>query len=63
MPEGRPRRAPAEPGASLIVALGITQIVGWGSVFYSFGFLLQHMQRDLQLGADVVAGAFSVALL
>lgn len=51
------------PGASLIVALGITQIVGWGSIFYSFGFLMAPMQEALGLGRGAVGGAFSVALL
>ncbi len=51
------------PGASLIVALGITQIVGWGSIFYSFGFLMAPMQEALGLGRGAVGGAFSLALL
>lgn len=51
------------PGASLIVALGITQIVGWGTIFYSFGFLMAPMQQALGIGRGAVGGAFSVALL
>lgn len=59
----RSEGAQRAPGASLIVALGITQIVGWGSIFYSFGFLMTPMQEALGLGRGAVGGAFSVALL
>ncbi len=51
------------PNRWLIVALGVTQITSWGSIFYSFGFLLQPMQQALGAGRDSVSGAFSVALL
>lgn len=55
----------AASGASwpLLVALGITQIVSWGSVYYAFALLLEPLQRDLGAGRSAVAGAFSVALL
>ena len=58
-----PSPASREPGAALIVALGITQIIGWGSIFYSFGFLMAPMQQALELDRGTVGGAFSVALL
>lgn len=58
-----PGAARTPPGAALIIALGITQIVGWGSIYYGFGFLFQPIREDLGLDADVVAGAFSLALL
>lgn len=47
----------------LLVALGITQITAWGSVYYLMSPLMTHLQRDLGLGKDTVVGAFSVALL
>lgn len=47
----------------LIASLGITQIVGWGSVFYAYGILMQAMQEELQLSRPVVVAAFSIALL
>lgn len=50
-------------GARLLIALGITQIVSWGSIYYGFALLLEPLQRDLGAGKDAVAGAFSVALL
>jgi MFS family permease len=51
------------PGGRLIAALGVTQIVGYGSVFYSFSPLMHPLQEALQAGKVAVAGAFSAALL
>jgi len=47
----------------LLVALGITQIVSWGSIYYAFAVLLEPLQRDLGAGKSEIAGAYSVALL
>ncbi|RXZ32326.1 MFS transporter [Oxalobacteraceae bacterium CAVE-383] len=47
----------------LIPALGLTQIVGWGSLFYAYGVLMQPMQIELQTSKPVIVGAYSVALL
>ncbi|GAI21763.1 unnamed protein product, partial [marine sediment metagenome] len=47
----------------LIPSLGLTQIVGWGSMFYAYGILMQPMQAELQLSKPVVVGAYSLALL
>ncbi|MCP3656723.1 MAG: MFS transporter [Herbaspirillum sp.] len=47
----------------LIPSLGLTQIVGWGSMFYAYGILMQPMQTELQLSKPVVVGAYSLALL
>ena len=47
----------------LLVALGVTQIVSWGSIYYAFALLLEPLQRDLGAGKSEVAGAFSAALL
>jgi MFS family permease len=47
----------------LLVALGATQIVSWGSIYYAFALLLEPLQRDLGAGRSEVAGAFSLALL
>jgi MFS family permease len=54
-----------EPDASwqLLVALGVTQIISWGSIYYAFALLLEPLQRDLGVGKSEVAGAFSAALL
>ena len=50
-------------GWQLLVALGVTQIVSWGSIYYAFALLLEPLQRDLGAGKGEVAGAFSAALL
>lgn len=57
--------SPEDDAASwqLLVALGITQIVSWGSVYYAFALLLEPLQDELGAGKSAVAGAFSVALL
>jgi MFS family permease len=47
----------------LVVALGITQITSWGSVYYLFALLLQPVQRELSLSKPLAVGAFSLALL
>jgi MFS family permease len=47
----------------LLVALGVTQIVSWGSIYYAFALLLEPLQRDLGAGRSEVAGSFSMALL
>jgi len=47
----------------LLVALGVTQIVSWGSIYYAFALLLEPLQRDLGAGKSEIAGAFSAALL
>ncbi|MFC7298299.1 MFS transporter [Herminiimonas aquatilis] len=47
----------------LIPLLGLTQIVGWGSMFYAYGVLMQPMEAELQISRSVVVGAYSVALL
>ena len=54
----------AQGGSSrLLVALGVTQIVSWGSIYYAFALLLEPLQRDLGAGKGEIAGAFSGALL
>jgi MFS family permease len=47
----------------LLVALGVTQIVSWGSIYYAFALLLEPLQNELAAGKSAVAGAFSAALL
>ena len=49
--------------AWLIPSLGLTQIVGWGSMFYAYGVLMQPMQIELQASKPVIVGAYSLALL
>jgi predicted MFS family arabinose efflux permease len=60
LPEG-----PTEPGRrwSLVAALGVTQIVSWGSVYYAYAVVMGDVARDLQASSPVVVGAYCVALL
>ena len=57
---------PAEipPGRwRLVAALGVTQIVSWGSVYYAFAVVMASVQRELGASAPATVGAYSVALL
>ncbi|MGI4847516.1 MAG: MFS transporter [Janthinobacterium lividum] len=47
----------------IIVSLGLSQLVGWGTAYYAFGVLLRPMQIELQLSKNIMVGAYSLALL
>ncbi|MBB5754267.1 arsenite efflux MFS transporter ArsK [Prosthecomicrobium pneumaticum] len=54
------------PGAAAfldVAALGLTQIIGYGTLYYSFGILAPAMARDLGWPQEWVFGALSAALL
>ncbi|MDK1386986.1 arsenite efflux MFS transporter ArsK [Sinorhizobium sp. 8-89] len=53
------RRIPA----AALWALGLTQIVGYGTLYYSFSILAPDMARELEWPEQWVFGALSVALL
>jgi MFS family permease len=53
------KKAPAR----LIWALGATQIVGYGTLYYSFSILAPDMARDLSIPQDRLFGLLSIALL
>lgn len=61
-PAARPARSQA-PGAGLIVALGITQIVSWGSIYYLAALLMEPLRAALGVAQPVVVGAFSLSML
>ena len=46
-----------------VTALGITQIVGWGSTYYSSAVLFAPMAEDTGWSITLVFGAFSWAML
>lgn len=46
-----------------IAALGITQIIGYGTLYYAFSILAGGMAKDLDWSAEWVFGALSAALL
>ena len=48
---------------SLVVALGITQIASWGSMFYGFAVLMDPVQSALAASKEAVVGAYCLALL
>jgi len=50
-------------GWPLIATLGVTQIIGYGSVFYSFSPLMRPLEQALGASKSAVVGAFSLALL
>ncbi|NKN39496.1 arsenite efflux MFS transporter ArsK [Agrobacterium sp. a22-2] len=49
--------------ARLIWALGVTQIIGYGSLYYSFSILAPEMARDVSLPLDWLFAILSVCLL
>jgi MFS family permease len=54
-----PERLPV----AIILALGLTQIVGYGTLYYSFSILAPEMASDLGWTVDQVFGIFSGSLL
>ncbi|MDK1373467.1 MULTISPECIES: arsenite efflux MFS transporter ArsK [unclassified Sinorhizobium] len=53
-----------KPGvpAAIVAALGLTQIIGYGTLYYSFSILAPGMARDLGLSVEQVFGVFSASL-
>ena len=49
--------------APLVTALGLAQIVSWGTLFYAIGVLGAAMRRDLGVSELFLFGAFSASLL
>ncbi|MGL5009660.1 MAG: MFS transporter, partial [Paracoccaceae bacterium] len=50
------------PAFRPIIALGITQIVGYGTLYYAFGALAQPLTRDVGVTLPFAFGVFSLAL-
>jgi MFS family permease len=50
-------------GPRLVVALGIAQIVSWGSLYYAFALIVDPLAAAVGARPPVVVGAYSVALL
>lgn len=70
IPNGRPRnRAPdvpdihVKPLPGIVTALGVTQIIGYGTLYYSFSILTPGMARDFGMTTEQVFGVFSASLL
>ena len=47
---------------ALVSALGLTQIIGYGTLFYAFSILAPGMAKDLGLSLEEVFGVFSISL-
>ena len=58
-------KAPDASGGnfSTIAALGIAQIVSWGTLFYAFSFLIEPLTMAVDADRATVVGAFSLGLL
>lgn len=46
-----------------VVALGVTQIISWGTLYYAFALMVPALAATTGAGQSTVVGAFSVALL
>lgn len=46
-----------------VAALGVTQIVSWGSLYYGFAVVMEAVGRELAASPPVTVGAYCVALL
>lgn len=57
------RRGDGPSPTTAVWLLGITQIIGYGTLYYSFGILAADIARELQWPVSRVFGAFSLTLL
>lgn len=59
-----PQAEPAvEAGASLILALGVTQVAGYGALYYAFAVLAPGITRSLGWAPEWTYGGFALGLL
>lgn len=47
---------------AIVFALGLTQIIGYGTLYYSFSILAPHVAVDLAISLEQVFGVFSLSL-
>lgn len=57
-----PSTSEREPWGA-VLALGVTQVTAWGTIFYLFPLIMVRLQTELAASRAAVVGAFSVALL
>ena len=48
------------PGGRVTLALGLTQIIGWGTTFLMLALLGRHIQDDLALPAELIFAGITV---
>lgn len=56
-------RSAVMPGWAVSVALGTTQTIGYGTLYYAFGVLAPGMAQETGLALSTVFGAFSLAMI
>jgi MFS family permease len=56
------RETPGSTSFGTVSALGLTQIIGYGTLYYSFSILAPGMAKDLGVTLEQVFGVFSVSL-
>ncbi|MDP3861507.1 MAG: MFS transporter [Phaeovulum sp.] len=67
--QNAPKASPMRPALARfllpgpVVALGVTQIVGYGTLYYAFGVLVPAISRELGMSQGLLFGGFSAALL
>ncbi|MGL4321981.1 MAG: hypothetical protein ACRCS3_14075, partial [Paracoccaceae bacterium] len=54
---------PFLPAMRAILALGVTQIIGYGTLYYAFGALAARMTAEIGVTLPFAYGVFSLALL
>lgn len=52
-----------QSNAAAIWALGVTQIIGYGTLYYSFSILAPSIAAEFQIGVEWIYGVMSAALL
>ena len=55
--------ANAHPPRGFVLWLSVSQLISWGTLFYTFSLLLEHFEKDLSISRVDAALAFSLALL
>jgi MFS family permease len=63
MPKGSALPDARQSNAAAIWALGITQIIGYGTLYYSFSILAPSIAAEFEIGVEFIYGFMSVALL
>ena len=53
----------SDPRGSVVAALGVTQIIGYGTLYYAFPILVPALSQDFDVGAAYLFGLLSFGLL
>ncbi|MGO4389157.1 MFS transporter [Microvirga sp. 2YAF29] len=55
--------SPVQMPWRFLLALSFTQLISYGTVFYSFALIIEQMERDLGWSKSALGGAYSLALV